>query len=154
MKSNTLFYFLLFGLLSDLIFAQNDQQQFNLRAIFGIQGSQIDGDYYAGYNKAGIISGLTLYHDFNEKKQISFSLLYSQKGARKNANPEKGIYDYYRASIDYVELPLQIYHRFKSFTFFGGLYYARLIKSSESNQNGAIVTGVKFKSSEIGRAHV
>ena len=118
MKSNTLFYFLLFGLLSDLIFAQNDQQQFNLRAIFGIQGSQIDGDYYAGYNKAGIISGLTLYHDFNEKKQISFSLLYSQKGARKNANPEKGIYDYYRASIDYVELPLQIYHRFKSFTFF------------------------------------
>ena len=150
MKFHSRIFSFVFSFVSLFSFSQSNQQQFYLKGMVGIQGSQIDGDYYAGYNKAGFIAGLNLFHDFNEKKKISFSLLYSQKGARKNPNPEKGSYDYYRASVDYVEIPLQLYHQFKSFSFFGGCYYGQLIKAKESNQNGDIVTGVKFKSGDFG----
>lgn len=130
--------------------SNDHSKNFYLKALIGIQGAQIDGDYYAGYNKAGIISGLTVCRDVSEKNTASFSLFFSQKGARKNAVPEKNIFDYYRASLNYIEIPVSIFHRYKHFTFNAGCYYGRLISARESNQNGDIKTGVPFKSNDVG----
>jgi hypothetical protein len=133
-----------------LIRAQEDERRFYIRPALGIQGAQIDGDYYAGYNQAGIFAGVYAGRDISEKTALSFGLVFSQKGARKNANPEKGFYDYYRARLNYIEIPLQVTYHFRRFDLYGGGYYARLISFKEENQNGVINTGLKFRNDDIG----
>lgn len=133
-----------------LILSQENKNQFYLKAILGIQGAQIDGDYYAGYNQPGAMGGISVCKDISEKNTAYFSFLFSQKGARQNANPEKNIFDFYSARLNYVEIPVGFQHHYKHFDLNVGLYYSRLISAKERNQNGDINTGVKFKNNDVG----
>lgn len=137
-------------MLVEILFAQEDSKRFYFSAVAGLQGAQIDGDYYGGYKKAGLFSGVFVGRNISDKTSLNFGFAYSQKGARENPDPENGYFDFYLARMQYVEVPLQLNHELKRFILTGGIYYGRLIKFQEENQNGVINTGLSFKSNDFG----
>jgi hypothetical protein len=149
-KHSRLLFFAFNIILASCFFSQEENKRFFLSPVLGLQGAQIDGDYYSGYNKAGIFAGLLIGRELNQKSTFNFGLAYSQKGARENPDPENGYYDFYLSKMHYVELPLMLTHHLKRFDFNWGFYYGRLIKSGEENQNGIINTGLVFKANDFG----
>lgn len=86
--------------------AQSFSQPFSGGFFAGMSASQVDGDTYSGYNKAGITAGGYVGRDISRNLSWVAELRYIQKGAFKKvsvANP-----DYYRLAIHYVELPIML----------------------------------------------
>ncbi len=79
---------------------------FTLKFNLGINGCQVHGDTYDGYNKGGLYAGLGLNIAFSTVHQGEIGFVFSQKGARKNANPSKGDYDSYYLNLNYLDMPL------------------------------------------------
>jgi len=104
-------------------------QEFNAGVYGGAVASQLDGDTYDGYNKAGFIAGA--YVNRNFKKQLSWQmgLRYIQKGS-KRVSEKLGIY--YKSQLHYMEIPLTIrYYYFKKVDIEGGISAGYLIKALE-----------------------
>jgi hypothetical protein len=98
--------------------------------------SQIDGDNYAGYSKAGINAGAGVLMMLGKDVGAGLELLYSRKGSRSNAVKPSTTYAFdilsYKAILNYVDIPLQLYYVDKRKDQFGaGLSYSRLINQSE-----------------------
>ena len=83
-------------------------QQFKAGALAGIATTQVDGDTYAGYNKAGLLAGGFVTHKFSpeSKWSASFEIRYIQKGSRKVPHPDKGDFADYKLKLNYAEVPL------------------------------------------------
>ncbi len=126
-------YLLAFILIFSSARAQKEERHF--RAVFsaGVVGSQVDGDTYGGYNKAGLMAGVFVNRPISEKIELELGLSYIQKGARKNANPAKGDYNSYLLRLNYVEIPVIVKYTYKKFKPEIGIAYARLFKYSEQN---------------------
>ncbi len=77
-------------------------QRFQGGLVGGFNVSQIDGDYWAGYNKIGVVGGAYVYTDFTERWGAQMEIRYSSKGS---ATPR-----YYsqktRFRLQYIEIPL------------------------------------------------
>ena len=130
---------LLFGLswvfgLSTSLYAQS----FNAGILAGINASQVSGDNYAGFNKAGILIGLYSNIDVSEKVNLQFEINYSEKGSRKNPKTSEGEHDFFLLRLNYVEVPVMARWKHKNFTFEGGLYYGQLIHEYLEDENGVI----------------
>lgn len=69
---------------------------------------QIHGDVQSGYNKPGIVGGLVLNTRLSKKISLDLGFLYSQKGAWKSQNPDKGDYTFFRVNVNYLDIPLLI----------------------------------------------
>jgi hypothetical protein len=80
-------------------------QDFNAGAYGGLIASQLDGDTYAGYNKAGLLIGGYVYRYFNKKWAWQLGLRYAQKGS-KLTSTRLGIY--YKSQLHYFEMPLTL----------------------------------------------
>ncbi|MBI9068532.1 MAG: PorT family protein [Salinivirgaceae bacterium] len=105
-------------------------QEFNGGLYGGLVASQLDGDTFGGYNKAGLISGAYVNRFIDKKLALQFGLRYIQKGSRK-ADNETGID--YRSQLHYVEMPFTVrYFHYKKVNFEAGLALAYLIKGLES----------------------
>ncbi len=76
-------------------------QGFKAAAIGGINISQIDGDGYAGYHKWGLTGGARLSYEVYPKMDVSFEMLYSQRGSRNGRNQLPLI-----INLNYLEIPL------------------------------------------------
>ncbi len=72
------FLTLLFLSANALLKAQNIKGELFL----GINGTQIDGDTYKGYNKPGLMIGMGTYFEVKEDLTFHFSGLFNQKGAQ------------------------------------------------------------------------
>ncbi len=81
-------------------------QDFNGGAIFGIVGSEVDGDSLGGLNKVGLFASAFTSLKFNEMISMQFEIQYIQKGSQKNANFEAGDYNSYKLKTDYFEVPV------------------------------------------------
>jgi len=81
-------------------------QQFNGGLVGGLVGSQVAGDMYSGYNKAGINAGGWISLPVGHKSEFRLELCYTQKGSRENPDYEKGKFDAYIMRLGYVEMPL------------------------------------------------
>ena len=57
-------------------------QRFGAGLILGTNLSQIDGDRYTGFDKAGLYGGARGIVRFNSQLEINVELLYSQKGSK------------------------------------------------------------------------
>lgn len=99
-------YFLFILFFSLPILKSYSQEQFKVGFIAGINGSQISGDTYAGYNQPGIYSGLFVRSIFSHDIELSFEVCYSQKGSRHNPNPERGDYSQYVLRLNYISIPI------------------------------------------------
>jgi hypothetical protein len=125
------------------------QQRFRAGIKAGISTSQVSGDTYSGYNKAGFAGGGFVTGTFNEKWTGQFEILYIQKGSRHNGNPDKGDYNYYFLQLDYVEVPLLFQYHQNKFTYEAGPGIGFLVKQQETF-NFQNLTGVRpFNKNEV-----
>lgn len=133
MKKNFLVLFLI------LNFLISNSQDFNGGIFAGFSGSQIDGDTYAGYNKLGLVTGAFVNRDLSQRINLQFEMLYIQKGARENPNPDALNPSLYCIDLKYIELPLLVRYKLYKFqekvTLEAGLSGAVLIKTTNKSDN-------------------
>lgn len=79
-------------------------QRFEGGVVVGLSGTQVDGDGYGGYKKAGIYSGLWIRLPIAERLDLQAELAYSQKGSKRL--PDKNGNIHYLLKLNYVDLPL------------------------------------------------
>ena len=86
----------------------------------GLVGSQVAGDTYSGFDKAGLFAGGFVSWDFKKRSAVQLELAYFQKGSRKNPDPENDDYDSYLFRANYVELPILYQFKIDWFTIEAG----------------------------------
>ncbi len=107
MIKNQLFLLLLFSVFASGIV---EAQVFTGGLSAGLVGSQVAGDNFSGYNKAGIFAGGFVALSVSEKSSLQMELTYFQKGSRENPR-EKNQYQSLIYRLNYVEIPvLYQYH--------------------------------------------
>ena len=89
-------------------------QEFHGGIQAGLVGSQVAGDTYSGFKKAGIYAGGYVGWEFTEHSGLQLELTYFQKGSRENPT-EKNNYDSYIFRANYIELPVLYQYRIKKF---------------------------------------
>ncbi len=100
-----------------ILFAQG----FNGGITLGLVGSQVAGDTYSGYNKAGIFGGGWVNYDISKHSAFQMELTYFQKGSRHNPDYEKNPADFpYLLRIDYIEIPLLYQYKVSRFIIEAG----------------------------------
>lgn len=136
-------------------------QKFRGGVAAGVTTTQIDGDGYMGFNKAGLTGGGFVNSRINKNWLWQFELMYAAKGSVKPSRPAKGDYTYRSIELRYIELPLLIKYtlplsfkdssRAYHFTLipFAGLSYGRLFYTREADENGEIPLIGPFHKSEI-----
>ena len=118
--------------------------------IGGISTSQVDGDTYAGYDKAGAFAGgFVTTRLSNSNWSASFELTHIQKGSRKIPHPDKGDLADYSLKLNYAEVPILLRYNFGAvmdsaggknmkFALEGGLAIGTLVHFKESDASGTI----------------
>ncbi len=118
--------------------------------------SQIDGDASAGYNRTGPALTFNGYARLYDNMKLQIGISYCQRGSRSELIP--GNFDgILRINLNYVEVPLTFHYMdwlddgstFYRMDFFGGLYGARLLSSSEEFSGYADLLE-DFNKTEIG----
>ncbi|MGB3948866.1 MAG: porin family protein [Bacteroidia bacterium] len=128
MKNYKIIVILILVILSNKLWSQ---KRFIPGLKAGVSTSQVAGDNYSGYNKAGFIGGGTLTAQFSEKYAGHFEIMYIQKGSQHNGNQEKGDYNFYFLELDYIEVPLLFQFHQRKFTYEVGPAIAFLIGEEE-----------------------
>ena len=107
-------------------------QRFKGGVLGGINASQVRGDAFTGYNKAGVLAGAFVTTELSENFFWQMEFKYSQKGSRKNPNHEKQDFDKYIMRLGYMELPVLIgYHADDRIDILAGLSVGWLAHSKE-----------------------
>ncbi len=144
MKSLFVFVALSFFLLTDIA-----AQKFEGGIILGLVGSQVAGDQYSGYNKAGLNAGGWINLPIGGKSKLQMELAYIQKGSRENPDYEKNKLESYLMRLGYVELPLLYRIQYSDLLGFeAGLGANFLIHSNEKFNGG------EFEESPFSRANL
>jgi hypothetical protein len=125
------------------------QQRFTAGLKAGLSTSQVAGDTYGGFHKAGFDGGIFITGQLNEKWTAQMEMIFIQKGSRHNGDPENGDYTYYYLGLNYAEVPLMFQYHQKKFVFEAGPAFGYLISNEEYNQNGPSVYPHPFNSTEI-----
>lgn len=89
-------------------------QEFHGGVAMGLVGSQVAGDTYSGFGKAGLFLGGYVGWEFTQHTGIQLELTYFQKGSRENPT-EKNNYDYYLFRVNYIELPVLYQYKINRF---------------------------------------
>lgn len=111
-------------------------QHFSAGFVGGLAATQVDGDGYGGYDKAGPIGGVWVGTRINTTLYWRFELKYIQKGSFAKTS-EDG--DWFRMRLHYFELPILIGYRFgNSFNAIGGISGGYLAKATEKNRYSEI----------------
>ncbi|MBA3830096.1 MAG: PorT family protein [Taibaiella sp.] len=114
---------------------QDDSHTFYGGLVAGGNFTQVDGDTYEGYSKAGINVGAIVYARLSPATGISMEMIYTQKGsaAAYTSGSAVGYYEaQYHLKLNYVEVPV-LFHFFTSrrLRYEAGASYAYLIRSDE-----------------------
>lgn len=125
--------FLLFILFSAF---SSKSQNINIGASAGINASQVSGDGYGGFRKAGLLIGLYSDFDISPLLNFQFELNYSEKGSRRNPKTSEGDTDFFLLRLDYVEIPVMLRIKKDRFTYEAGFYYSQLVNSYLEDENG------------------
>lgn len=114
----------------------------------GIVGSQVAGDTYSGYHKAGIYAGAWIQLPLNQHATLQSELCYFQKGSRHNPDvkgPDSTSMTFYLMRLGYIEMPfLYQYTLSNNLTFEGGPSFGFLLHSREEDNIGVVDYG-KFR---------
>jgi hypothetical protein len=148
-QNKLLLLFLLFNLCTYCGNAQFTSSSDDDRTFFGgLEAggnfSQVDGDNFAGYHKAGWNVGVIVYTKLEDQFAASMELLLAQKGSRASqqqlprvANDQNTILTDYTIKLNYLEVPILLNYFDKRKSNFGaGFSYAQLVGSREIYKNG------------------
>lgn len=125
------------------------QSGFRGGAILGISASQVHGDTYSGFDKAGLNVGGFVMYELAERWDAKMEMVYTQKGSRKNPRPDQGDYDMYLLRLNYIEIPLLIRWHFGKFSLESGASLAALISDHEENQFGVVNNPVPTERTDL-----
>ena len=145
MKKHIGIYLLIFLFFSEV----QAQQRFKAGLKAGISTSQVAGDTYSGFNKAGLDGGAYVTGKLNEKWTAQFEIIYIQKGSRHNYNPDKGDLTFYFLQLDYIEVPILFQFHQKKFIFELGPGFSYLLKEQEYNETQDLTGYRPFNKNEI-----
>lgn len=107
----------------------------------GFTASQVDGDTYSGYHRAGLSGGVFIGLPFNNKWAGQFEMKYNEKGSYRGQNPDNGDYTTYGIKLRYIEMPLSVKYIYKpKLNFESGLALGYLAGSTEK-YNGDVMLG-------------
>jgi hypothetical protein len=143
---------LLLLLLSTRLFSQETGNNiFTLKPAFGINGCQIHGDNYSGYDKFGLFTGTSVNAKLNAKTSLELGFYFSQKGSRHNPNIKAGDYSFYRVNLNFLDLPLSLRYRVNEKYFITlGPSVAYLISYTEETERGDWTGMYPFRKFETG----
>lgn len=120
-----------------LMLSQNKPSIFTFKPSLGLNGCQIHGDNAAGYNKLGMHGGILVNSYFTEKLSLDLGIVFTQKGARKNQDPENGDFSYFRVNLNYIEIPILLNYKLNKHYFLTfGPSLAYLINYTEDTEVG------------------
>ncbi len=112
----------------------------------GVVGSQVDGDTYEGFNKAGITAGLFVNRKLSDLFSLQLEMNYIQKGSRKPLDDNN---TYYLMRVTYIEVPVLLqWHAGKLIDIFAGPSFGVLLNSHEETHFGEF-KGPDFEKNEI-----
>ncbi|MDD4848259.1 MAG: porin family protein [Bacteroidales bacterium] len=126
---------LLFFGMTTLLSAQN----FFGGVIAGINASQVDGDNFSGYKKAGFNGGGFVGYQFTRRSGLRFGIEFSQKGARQNPKYDENgnlispnAYTFlFRENC--IDIPVAyMFYLNRLFVFEGGLSYTYIFNAMRS----------------------
>ena len=143
--------FLLLFLLFSPVLRSQVTNVFTLKPAFGINGCQIHGDNYSGYDKFGIFTGTSINARLNKKSSIEMGFYFSQKGSRHNPNPKINDYTYYRVHLNYLDMPFSLVYQLNTRYFLTlGPSVAYLISYKEETERGDWTGDYPFNKFEAG----
>lgn len=102
-----------------LFFSKLHAQQFHGGVTLGLVGSQVAGDTYSGFSKAGLFTGGYVSVDLGEHSALQMELTYFQKGSRENPDSTNN-FNAYLLRLNYIEIPLLYQFKLNKWIFFGG----------------------------------
>lgn len=88
------------------LYAQNEEKRFYVGLSTGITGSQVHGDNYSGYNKLGLMGGVSVYYKWFQNIIPQLGIIYIQKGSRHI--PDSVDRSQYLLRLHFIEIPLNI----------------------------------------------
>jgi len=103
----------------------------------GFVASQVDGDEYGGYNKAGFQAGAYSKFYFNKRFFLLNELKYIQKGSSQTFKefPEEN----FKIKVSYIEVPFILgFQLNEKFSFGSGFSYGVLIGAEQQDGGGVI----------------
>jgi len=106
MKAALTCIFLITGMFAPVL-----AQQFEGGLLGGLVASQVGGDRYSGYNKAGLTGGAYISLHLKEKFRLQMEMAYIQKGSRHNDDPDNPDDIDYLFRTDYIEVPLLLRYK-------------------------------------------
>ena len=162
------FFILIFFTTS--IFAQSSRkkyvpnnERFNAGLVFGYNASQIDGDYYKGFNKYGLTAGIRGITRLTSNFDFNIEILYSKKGSKifhnRYSTPGRSREQRF-IDLTYVDVPVffKLMSPVKASSFhieFGGIYSrlfnAEIQENVENNPSEFVFEAIQddFRNSEI-----
>lgn len=126
------------------------QKAFNAGVHAGFLGSQVSGDYTAGFHKPGFNVGFVSVLPLRDGKSFQFEINYIQKGSRLWPNPSKYNYNSYMLKINYVEVPFTWTIPISGFNVEGGLSVSKSLSVKEADQFGTFTPFVSMHYAELG----
>jgi hypothetical protein len=125
------------ALVASFLFIQTSHaQSFKASAFAGFSMSQISGDNLGGYNKPGILGGIAVEKEINEKWNLMLQMMYIQKGSRKYPDFKNSDFTRYSLNLNYIEVPIICQYTFNRFKVELGLSNGVMFKSYVANENG------------------
>lgn len=98
----------------------------------GVVASQVAGDTYSGYNKAGATGGGWVNLSISSSWALQMEIDYVMKGSRHLSNPDKNDFNTYKLNLSYIEVPFLAQYKMKGMTVEFGLAGAVLVSKMES----------------------
>ena len=130
----------LFIILSLTLTFAGFSQKFEGSIFAGLTASQVDGDTWSGFNRAGLNAGVCVALPLSAKFVGQIEIKYTQKGSYKGQRPDAGDYNTYGMKLHYIEMPFIVKYLYKpKINFEAGLAFGYLADWKE-NYNGIPIT--------------
>lgn len=115
------------------------QNNFKASIVGGLSAAQLGGDSISGYDKLGFTFGGKLGYTLNDRLELNFELLYSQRGSSNKLSFSQNGENV--TALNYLEIP--VYLTFNDWKvenedyykvgIFGGFSYGYLISANSTN---------------------
>ena len=107
-------------------------QQFHGGLTGGLVASQVAGDTYSGFDKAGLFVGGYVMLDLSQRSALQMELTYFQKGSRVNPDSASN-YNQYLFRTNYIEMPILYQFKTGKFRFYAGPSFGFLLSHYEES---------------------
>lgn len=125
------------------------QRTFSAGVVAGVNGCQIHGDFYSGFDQIGFVGGAFVNTNPGKTWQAQFGIQYSRKGSRHLVSRDQGGYRDFEIRLNYVEVPLIARYNTKRVFFDLGVSFGVMFKARTWDANGE-TTPQDFKKWEFG----